>query len=199
MPLYSIFPLFLCSPSISNWSVFATLCRATFVVVDIALYNEAYNHGTFSDTRAFSCSRTVWFHWRESGSDSRASSLRPRSSSRGHQHAKFYALPICQGGRPCHSVPILVMLKILGQSATLTHQAALAAGKHVVEKPLVPTSSEATELINLASANKLVLATYQNRRWDSDFLTVRRLLDVERVFGALSVLFLASPSNSPRP
>jgi len=63
---------------------------------------------------------------------------------------------------------------------------------------LVPTSSEATELINLASANKLVLATYQNRRWDSDFLTVRRLLDAERVFGALSVL-LASPSKSPRP
>lgn len=67
----------------------------------------------------------------------------------------------------------------------LCRQAALSAGKHViVEKPLVPTSSEATKLIDLASANKLVLATYQNRRWDSDFLTVRRLLDVERVFGA---------------
>jgi len=93
------------------------------------------------------------------------------------------------------------VFKILGQYATLTHQAALAAGKHVVvEKPLVPTSSEATELINLASSNKLVLATYQNRRWDSDFLTVRRLLDAERVFGASSVLFLASPSgNPPRP
>ncbi|KAF8317861.1 putative NAD binding Rossmann fold oxidoreductase [Clavulina sp. PMI_390] len=63
-------------------------------------------------------------------------------------------------------------------------KASLLAGKHVIiEKPLVPTSKEANELIDIASKGKLIIATYQNRRWDSDFLTLRRLLDVEKVFG----------------
>lgn len=57
-------------------------------------------------------------------------------------------------------------------------QAALSAGKHViVEKPLVPSVAEAEELIELAKKHNLVLATYQNRRWDSDFLTLRELVE----------------------
>ncbi|KAL2152300.1 hypothetical protein VTH82DRAFT_5484 [Thermothelomyces myriococcoides] len=57
-------------------------------------------------------------------------------------------------------------------------RAALEAGKHVlVEKPFVPTAAEASELAELARARSRVLCVYQNRRWDSDFLTVRRLLD----------------------
>ncbi|KAF2973248.1 hypothetical protein GQX73_g248 [Xylaria multiplex] len=56
-------------------------------------------------------------------------------------------------------------------------QQALNAGKHVfVEKPFVPTSAEASELINLAEAKGLKICVYQNRRWDSDFLTVRKLV-----------------------
>jgi len=47
-------------------------------------------------------------------------------------------------------------------------QASLLAGKHViVEKPLVPTAAEAHELVALAESKNLVLATFQNRRWDS--------------------------------
>lgn len=56
-------------------------------------------------------------------------------------------------------------------------RAALDAGKHVlVEKPLVATAAEADELAALARARRRVLCVYQNRRWDADFLTVRRLL-----------------------
>ncbi|KAI1420901.1 hypothetical protein F5Y12DRAFT_770750 [Xylaria sp. FL1777] len=56
-------------------------------------------------------------------------------------------------------------------------QQALKAGKHVfVEKPFVPTSGEATELTRLAEEKDLKLCVYQNRRWDSDFQTVRKLL-----------------------
>ncbi|KAK4153037.1 hypothetical protein C8A00DRAFT_34219 [Chaetomidium leptoderma] len=56
-------------------------------------------------------------------------------------------------------------------------RAALEAGKHVlVEKPFVPTAAEADALAALARARGRVLCVYQNRRWDSDFLTVRRLL-----------------------
>ncbi|KAF8343837.1 uncharacterized protein EI90DRAFT_3027278 [Cantharellus anzutake] len=66
-------------------------------------------------------------------------------------------------------------------------KAALRAGKHVIiEKPLVNESFQATELIQLAKSKSLVIATYQNRRWDSDFLTLRRLLESERVFGEVS-------------
>jgi predicted dehydrogenase len=40
----------------------------------------------------------------------------------------------------------------------------------------VPTSAEATALAALAKQQGKVLCVYQNRRWDSDFLTVQRLL-----------------------
>jgi predicted dehydrogenase len=56
-------------------------------------------------------------------------------------------------------------------------KSALEHGKHVlVEKPFVPTSTEAHELVALARQQKRVLCVYQNRRWDSDFLTVQKLL-----------------------
>ncbi|KAL4878356.1 oxidoreductase [Aspergillus karnatakaensis] len=55
--------------------------------------------------------------------------------------------------------------------------AALKGGKHViVEKPFTVTYKEAAELADLAERTKLVLAVYHNRRWDSDFLTLRSLL-----------------------
>lgn len=54
---------------------------------------------------------------------------------------------------------------------------ALVAGKHVVvEKPVTPTSEQAYELARLARERNLVLAVYQNRRWDADFLTVKKLI-----------------------
>ena len=54
---------------------------------------------------------------------------------------------------------------------------ALAAGKHVVvEKPFTPTAKEADELISLAKKKNLILSVNHNRRWDSDFLTVQKLL-----------------------
>ncbi|KAI0381251.1 oxidoreductase [Hypomontagnella monticulosa] len=56
-------------------------------------------------------------------------------------------------------------------------QQALRAGKHVlVEKPFVPSVSEAEALIALAKETGRMLCVYQNRRWDSDFLTVQKLL-----------------------
>ncbi len=54
---------------------------------------------------------------------------------------------------------------------------ALEAGKHVVvDKPLCATSEEALLLARLAAQKSLVLAPFQNRRWDGDFVTVRELL-----------------------
>ncbi len=54
---------------------------------------------------------------------------------------------------------------------------ALEAGKHVVvEKPFTLKSSEADELIKLAKKKKRLLSVFQNRRWDSDFLTVQKVI-----------------------
>jgi len=59
---------------------------------------------------------------------------------------------------------------------------ALLAGKHVViDKPFAATSAEAKELKDLAEKQGVVLAPFHNRRWDGDFLTVRRLLAEEAV------------------
>ena len=56
-------------------------------------------------------------------------------------------------------------------------KAALEAGKHViVEKPFVPTSAEAQTLIDLSAKTGKLICIYQNRRWDSDFLTVKKLI-----------------------
>jgi scyllo-inositol 2-dehydrogenase (NADP+) len=56
-------------------------------------------------------------------------------------------------------------------------KAALEAGKHVViDKPFTVTLAEADALIALARANARVLTIFHNRRWDGDFLTVRKLL-----------------------
>ncbi|CCM04865.1 uncharacterized protein FIBRA_07058 [Fibroporia radiculosa] len=56
---------------------------------------------------------------------------------------------------------------------------ALEAGKHVlVDKPVTATAAEAYELGALAKSKQRVLYPFQNRRWDSDFLTLRKLLDL---------------------
>jgi len=57
-------------------------------------------------------------------------------------------------------------------------KAALEAGKHVVvDKPMCVSTNEARTLIELAKASGRLLIPFHNRRWDSDFLTVRKLID----------------------
>ncbi|WBB69977.1 Gfo/Idh/MocA family oxidoreductase [Micromonospora sp. WMMD812] len=57
-------------------------------------------------------------------------------------------------------------------------RAAVAAGLAVViDKPLAPTAAEGRELVDEAARRGVPLTTFQNRRWDGDFLTVRRLID----------------------
>ena len=53
----------------------------------------------------------------------------------------------------------------------------LLAGKNVVvEKPFTPVSSEADELIELSEQTGKKIFVYQNRRWDGDFLTIKRVI-----------------------
>lgn len=55
--------------------------------------------------------------------------------------------------------------------------AALAAGKHVVvDKPFTVTTHEARRLQAQAQAAGRVLSVFHNRRWDSDFLTLKQVI-----------------------
>ncbi|MFJ1736255.1 Gfo/Idh/MocA family oxidoreductase [Streptomyces sp. NPDC088254] len=56
--------------------------------------------------------------------------------------------------------------------------AALEAGLPVVvDKPIAGTAAQARALAALAEERSLLLSVFQNRRWDGDFLTLRKLLD----------------------
>ncbi|TJZ55990.1 oxidoreductase [Streptomyces piniterrae] len=56
--------------------------------------------------------------------------------------------------------------------------AALRAGLPVVvDKPLAATAAEAEGLAALADERGLLLSVFQNRRWDNDFLTVRKVIE----------------------
>lgn len=55
---------------------------------------------------------------------------------------------------------------------------ALESGKHCLcEKPFTETAEQARELFALAKSKGLVCSAYQNRRYDSDFLTVQRVIE----------------------
>ena len=65
-------------------------------------------------------------------------------------------------------------------------RAALQAGLPVVvDKPLAASAAEGRELVEEAQRLGLLLAVFQNRRWDGDFMTLQKLIDE----GALGEVF----------
>lgn len=79
----------------------------------------------------------------------------------------------------------LVVVATPNRSHVPLARAALQAGLPVViDKPIAPSATEARALIEDARAKGLLLTVFQNRRWDGDFLTVRRLL-AEGALGAV--------------
>lgn len=75
--------------------------------------------------------------------------------------------------------PEIDIVEIVTPSALHYQQArqALEAGKHVVvDKPFAATEAEARELFDLAEAQGVTVQCYQNRRFDSDYLTARRVM-----------------------
>ncbi|MDE9539170.1 oxidoreductase [Xenorhabdus bovienii] len=61
-------------------------------------------------------------------------------------------------------------------------QKALAAGKHVVvDKPFTITVEEAEALKKQAEEANLLLSVFHNRRWDAGFLTVKSLIQENRL------------------
>ncbi|MCW2982658.1 MAG: oxidoreductase, partial [Conexibacter sp.] len=67
-------------------------------------------------------------------------------------------------------------------------QAAIEAGRHViVDKPLAVTAADAGALAAAARAAGVVLSVFHNRRWDDDFLTLRRVAGEGRLGTLLRV------------
>lgn len=59
----------------------------------------------------------------------------------------------------------------------LAKKAILAEKNVVVDKPFTIESKDADKLIELAEKKNVVLSVFQNRRWDGDFLTVKKVVD----------------------
>ena len=78
-------------------------------------------------------------------------------------------------------IDLVVVAAPNAEHVPIAHRA-LAAGKHVlIDKPFALTVAEADALIAAAEDKGVVLTAFQNRRWDADFLTIRRELDAGRI------------------
>jgi scyllo-inositol 2-dehydrogenase (NADP+) len=76
----------------------------------------------------------------------------------------------------------LVMVSTPPDSHHRWARLALRSGKHVVvEKPMALTSAQCDDLLAVAEENNRLLLVYQNRRWDSDYLALRKLVLAGRI------------------
>jgi len=74
---------------------------------------------------------------------------------------------------------------------------AMDAGKHVVtDKPMCTSLAECDRMIEAAERNGALLTVFQNRRWDGDFLTLRKLLE-DGALGELRWLEMAWQGARP--
>lgn len=71
----------------------------------------------------------------------------------------------------------LLVISTPTESHVAMAKKALEAGKHcLVEKPFATSVEEAAELFRIAKEKNLMVQCYQNRRFDSDFLTTQQVI-----------------------
>ncbi len=79
------------------------------------------------------------------------------------------------------SIRLVVVATPNASHLPIARQCLLADRDVVIDKPFALSSVEAAELTQLARARGRLLSVYQNRRWDGDFLTVRKLLENDQL------------------
>jgi predicted dehydrogenase len=88
--------------------------------------------------------------------------------------------------------PELELVVVNTPSATHVELArqALLAGKHVLlEKPVATTAAEVRDLFDLARQQNRQFLAYQNRRWDTDFGSVRQVVESGQLGRLIEVHF----------
>src|SRR5205085_11283820 len=75
-----------------------------------------------------------------------------------------------------HDVDLVVISTPNRTHVSLALRAIEAKRAVVVDKPLATSSADGRRLADAAERHNVMLTVYQNRRWDGDFMTVRRLL-----------------------
>ena len=83
----------------------------------------------------------------------------------------------------CESAHVdLAVLATPSQLHYLMAKQLLEAGIHtIVDKPVANNVLETSHLYQLAKVNHVILSVFHNRRWDSDFLTVKNLLESKKL------------------
>jgi predicted dehydrogenase len=102
------------------------------------------------------------------------------SRDAGKVHADWPDVRVVADAESAFGDPAIDLVVIASPNATHAPLAlaALARGKHVVvDKPFTLTLEEARDVIAAAERADRLLSVFQNRRWDADFLTVRRLIE----------------------
>jgi predicted dehydrogenase len=74
------------------------------------------------------------------------------------------------------SLTLFVVSTPAGSHFDLARQILEAGRNVVVDKPMCTTSSQVAQLMDLASARGALLVPFHNRRWDSDFQTIQKLI-----------------------
>lgn len=101
-------------------------------------------------------------------------------------HPGISVLPTPQDAFANPEIDIIVLATPNDTHFPLAQQA-LRAGKHVViDKPFTNTVAEAAALIKEARTAQRVLSAFQSRRWDGDYLALRKLL-ADKTLGDVAV------------
>jgi predicted dehydrogenase len=111
-----------------------------------------------------------------------------RSPERQAEFKKDYpGLPIFSTiAEMANSVDAVVISTPLDTHLELAREAISLGLPVVVDKPFAPNAESARAVVQEAEAKKVLLTVYQNRRWDADYLTVKKVIES----GALGDLWL---------
>ncbi|KTB78273.1 Gfo/Idh/MocA family protein [Pseudomonas syringae] len=91
---------------------------------------------------------------------------------------------------------VVISTPLASRRALILEATELGVGV-VSDKPFASDAAHARELVEAAERRGVLLSVYQNRRWDSDFLTVRKLID-NQVLGEVSRFESSIERYSPR-
>lgn len=85
------------------------------------------------------------------------------------------------------SIDLIVLATPSGTHFDAAKQILEAGRNVVVDKPVSPTPDQIRKLIELAHVRQRLLIPFHNRRWDSDFLTVQKLLHEHQLGRVVSI------------